>query len=165
MFGGFTVFMDQPFKLNERIKMSGYDGTIEEIGLRSTRLRTLEGRLVTIPNAKFSDSPVENVTREPGRKCATTLGLVYDTSPEKMDEAMVILRDIADSHESVSPDPVVGFTEFGDSSMNLLFIYWIEKGADIVGTQTEVNMAVLRRFSGAGLEMAFPSRTVYTVAA
>jgi MscS family membrane protein len=127
-------------------------------------MRTLEGRLVTIPNAKFSESPVENVTREPARKVVSSFGLVYDTSADKMEEAMATLRDIADAHEGVAPDPVVGFTEFGDSSMNLLFIYWIEKDADIVGTQSEVNMAVLRRFGDAGLEMAFPTRTVHTVA-
>ncbi len=164
MFGGFTVFLDQPFKLNDRVQVSGYDGTIQEIGLRSTRLRTLEGRVVTIPNAQFTDTPVENVSLEPGRKVVNNIGLTYDMTAEQMEEAMKILLEIGEANESVSPDPAIGFTEFGDSSMGILFIYWIEKDADILATKTAVNLSILRRFGERGLDMAFPTQTVYTKA-
>lgn len=72
VFGGFTIFTDRPFTLNDRIKVSGFDGTVDEIGIRSTRLRTLAGTLVTIPNSTFSESAVENVSAEPSRKVVMT---------------------------------------------------------------------------------------------
>ncbi len=95
VFGGFTVFTDKPFVLNDRVCVSGYDGTITEVGIRSTRLKTLAGRIVTIPNSTFSESPVENISMEPSRKVAIDLGLTYDTSPDKLKLAMSALEEIA----------------------------------------------------------------------
>ena len=160
VFGGFTIFTDRPFSLNDRIRFGGYDGTVTEIGLRSTRLQTLSGTQVTVPNAKFADTPVENVTREPSRKVALNLGLTYDTTPEQMQEAMDTLRGIAEATEGLEEKVVIGFNAFGDFAMNLLFIYYIEKDADIMGTQTEINMAILQQFNAKGLEFAFPTQTI-----
>ncbi len=162
-FGGVTIFVDQPFKLGDRVKVSGFDGTIEEIGIRSTRMRTLAGTLVTIPNSVFSDSEVENVSEEPSRKVSLNLGLTYDTTPDSMKKAMSILREIAASNDHLEEKVVVSFNAFGDFAMNILLIYYIKKGADIMDTQTEVNMEVLDRFNAAGLEFAFPTQTLYTV--
>lgn len=162
-FGGVTIFTDQPFKLNDRVRVSGFDGTIEEIGLRSTRMRTLAGTLVTIPNSAFSDSSVENVSVEPSRKVSLNLGLTYDTSPESMELGMSILRKIAADNDSLEEKIVVSFNAFGDFAMNILFIYYIKKEADIMQTQTDVNMEVLRRFNAEGLEFAFPTQTLYTI--
>lgn len=164
MFGGLTVFMDGPFKLGDRVKVSGFDGTVLEIGLRSTRLQTLEGRIVTIPNSTFSDSPVENVSMEPSRKVPSTLGLTYDMTPAQMREAIELLRAIAEKHEGTEEKIVVAFTGFGDFSMNLTFIYWITKDADIMQVQTEINLAILEQFAERGLDMAFPTQTILTQA-
>ena len=161
VFGGFTIFTDRPFAINDRIRFSGFDGNVQEIGLRSTRVRTLDGTLVTVPNAKFADSPVENVSAEPSRKITLKLGLTYDTTPEKMREALATLRSIAEGHESVEEDIKVGFTEWGDFAMGILFIYYIKKGADIVGTQSEMNLAILEQFNDRGLEFAFPTQTIF----
>ena len=156
------IFIDQPFKLNDRIKISGFDGTIVDIGLRSTRLQTLEGRIVTIPNATFSDSPVENVTREPSRKMAQTIGLTYDMSADQMLEAMGVLRTIVESHEGTEEKVIVSFEGFGDFSMNIALTYYVAKGTDIRATQTDINMAILSAFNERSLEMAFPTQVIYT---
>lgn len=161
IFGGFTIFADQPFKLNDRVKVAGFDGFIREIGLRSTRLQTLEGRIVTIPNSRFADAPVENVSREPSRKITLNLGLTYDTTPEGIERAMKILRDIAEQHPSVEDDIRTCFEQFGDFSLGILFIYFIREGEDILQTQTDVNLAILRRFNEQGLEFAFPTQTIH----
>jgi MscS family membrane protein len=161
IFGGFTIFADRPFTLNDRIRLDGYDGTVTEVGLRSTRLQTLAGPVVTIPNSKFSDSAVENVTAEPNRKVVVTLGLTYDTPAEKMEEAMETLRQIAAGQPGLDEKVLVAFNELGDFSMNLLFIYYIQKDADILQTQTDINLAVLREFNHRGLELAFPTQTIY----
>jgi MscS family membrane protein len=121
----------------------------------------LDGTLVTVPNAKFADTPVENVTAEPNRKVVLNLGLTYDTTPEKMDEAMAILREIAEANEDLEEKVIIGFNAFGDFAMNVLFIYYIKKGSDIVGTQTAINLEVLKRFNAQGLEFAFPTQTVF----
>lgn len=164
VFGGFTIFTDKPFTLSDRIKVSGYDGVVKEVGIRSTRVETLAGTIVTIPNSTFSDSPVENVSLEPSRKVVTKLGLTYDTSPEQMDVAMELLRNIATQNSDLEDQVKVAFTEFGDFSMNLTLIYYIRTGRDILAAQTAVNIAVLKEFNSKGLEFAFPTQTLYTKA-
>lgn len=165
VFGGFTIFTDQPFLINDRIVVSGIDGTVEEIGIRSTRIRTLAGRQVTIPNSRFADSPVENISREPSRKVVLDLGLTYDTPPEKMQRAMDILKEIAEAQGEalLQEKTLAGFNAFNNSAMNVVFIYYITPGADILGTQTAVNMQILQRFNAEGLEFAFPTQTIYTL--
>ena len=163
VFGGFTIFTDKPFRLGARIQVRGVDGTVSEIGIRSTRITTLAGRMVTMPNSTFADSPVENITVEPSRKIAMTLGLIYDTTPEKMQEALTTLRAIAEAHAATEEKILTGFSGFGDFSMNLLFIYYIKKGEDILGTQTDINLEVLRQFNEKGLEFAFPTQTLYNI--
>lgn len=165
VFGGFTIFTDRPFTVNDRIRVEGFDGVVEEVGLRSTRLRTLDGTLVTIPNSSFGDSAVENVSAEPSRKVTLQLGLTYDTTPEQMEEAITLLREIAAAHQSIEEEVKVGFNGFGDFSMNLLFIYYIRSGEDILQTQTDVNLAILTTFNGKGLDFAFPTQTILTKAA
>ena len=161
MFGGFTIFMDKPFKLGERIKVAGFDGTVEDIGMRSTRIRTLEGRLVTIPNYKIVDSEIENVTAEEARKITLVLGLTYDTTPEAMQEAMDFLKQLPTQISTIKNDVVVAFTTYGDFSLGITFIYYIKRRSDIFETQSQVNLAILKQFNAKGWNFAFPTQTIY----
>ena len=163
-FGGITIFTDKPFTINDRVKINGFDGTITEIGIRSTRLKTLENRIVTIPNSKFTDGMVENVSSEPHRKVVLKLGLVYETTASKIQNGMKALQTIVDENDDLEENTIISFNEFGDFSLGILFIYYIKKGADIMGVQTNVNMEVKRRFEEFDIEMAFPTQTVYTIA-
>ncbi len=86
VFGGFTIFTDQPFKINDGIKIEDYDGMVIEIGIRRAHLKTLEGGIVAIPDARFADAPVENISWESSKKIKLGLGLACDTSPEKMQQ-------------------------------------------------------------------------------
>jgi len=162
IFGGFTIFTDKPFKVRDRIKIEGFDGTIKEIGLRSTRLETLEGRIVTIPNSTFSDKPVENITSEPSRKVVLNLGLTYDTNPKQMQKALSILKEIAAKNKDIEDKILVSFNGFGDFAMNILFIYYIKKGSDVLDTQTDMNLEILNLFNKNKLEFAYPTQTVFT---
>ncbi len=162
LFGGITVFMDKPFKIGDRIQIDGYDGTIKDIGIRSTRLKTLAGRLVTIPNKKFTDTYIENVSSEPARKMTLKLGLTYDTTHEDMQRGIDILKDIVAKNDKLEDDCVAIFESYGDFSLNLLFIYYIKPGEDIWGLLNEANMSVLERFNEAKLEFAFPTQTIIT---
>ncbi len=161
-FGGFTIFTDRPFTLGDRIQTAGFDGTVTEIGIRSTRLQTLAGRTVTIPNSKITDTPVENISSEPSRKVTLNLGLTYDTSPENMTQAQEILREIVSKHSGSEEKILIAFNGFGDFALNILLIYYISKGADILATQNEINLEILERFNAQALEFAFPTQMLYT---
>ncbi|MCW5909145.1 MAG: mechanosensitive ion channel family protein [Chitinophagales bacterium] len=162
IFGGVMVFLDKPFKLGDRIKIGSFDGFVDYIGIRSTRIKTLEGRIVTIPNAQFSDSPIENITIEPARRIVTVLGLVYETSPEKLQEAIRILRNISDtSTRVINTDTLVFFENFGAYSLDIKFVYFIRKGEEIFSVQSEINTEILKRFNEAGLQFAYPTQTLY----
>lgn len=177
LFGGFTIFMDKPFMLGERIVVSGYDGFVEEVGLRSMRIRTLDGRLVIIPNSDVASKPVENISSEPGRKISQVLNLTYDTTPEAMQRGMDLMLGIVRAHPSiwhntadveagVQPPtftaPFAVFHKFGSFSLDLRLVYHIKPGADFALVQSEVNFQLLQQFAQAGLQFAYPTQTVYT---
>lgn len=162
IFGGMSVFTDKPFQAKDRIRIDGFDGTVEEIGIRRSRIRTLGGTLVTIPNAKFIHNSVENVALELTRKIILQLGLTYDTTSDKMEMALDILKDInAANQELFTETPVAFFAGFGASSLDITFIYYIRKGADIAMSQNTMNLEILKRFEMAGLEFAFPTQTLH----
>lgn len=162
IFGGIMIFVDKPFKINDRVQIHGYDGTVEEVGLRSTRIRTLEGRLVTMPNSLFVDNEVTNVTSEPTRKVVLSLGLTYDATPEDIEKALVLLDEIAQRNSDIiEPDTPKGFTTFGDFSLGITFVYYIQKDADVLGTQTKMHLDILKTFNENGLEFAFPTQTIF----
>ncbi len=161
VFGGIMVFIDKPFKIKERIKVNGMDGFVEEIGVRSTRMRTLEGRVITIPNGQFADHAVENVSLEPTRKVNITLGLTYDTTPDQMEEAMNILKDIIVGNPLVEDDVLISFNSWGDFAMGIQVIYFITETENIFSAQSEINLEILKRFNAAGLEFAYPTQMVY----
>ena len=161
-FGGVMIFADKPFQVGERIQIGDIDGFVEEIGIRSTRIKTLAGRMVTVPNSMFSEDAIENIDKEPTRKIVLNLGLTYDTTAEQMQQAMQLLKDISASHiDKIEEEVLVSFNAFGDFSLGILFIYYIKKEADILDTQTAMNLDILKKFNAAGLEMAFPTQTVY----
>lgn len=162
LLAGITVLTDRPFQIGDRVRFDSIDGTVEDIGLRSTRIRTLEERVITIPNSTIMDAAIENVNSEPMRKVVLKLGLTYDTTPEKMNEAMNLLKAMPSKIKYVSAkDLVVAFTEFADSALGITFIYYIEKRGNIFDTNTKVNMEILTSFNAAGLNFAFPTQTIY----
>ncbi len=160
IFAGIMIFLDKPFRIKDRIQVDGFDGIVEEVGLRSTRLRTLEGRIVTIPNSRFTDNSVTNVTSQPTLKVKLNLGLTYDTDENQMQKAIDILEDIVKDQEAITDDYAAGFNGFGDFSLNILFIYYVKPDSHWLDTQTLVNKEILRRFNKEGLEFAFPTQTI-----
>ena len=159
-FGGITILADSPFKLNQRIKFLGHEGFVREIGLRSTRIETLEGRTVVIPNMKFADNPIENVSSQASFKVVLKLGLTYNMNHKKIEKAMQLLTNISDNNDNIKKH-LVSFTEFGDSALGILFIYYIKKSANYLDTLTAMNMAILKEFNKNKIEMAFPTQTIH----
>ncbi len=163
IFGGATIFTDRPFVIGDRVRVGGYDGVMREIGIRSSRLETRDGAMVTMPNSKFTGSAVENVSTGVGRRIVTTLGLTYDTSPEQMEKAIDILREIADANEGVDDDVKVSFSSWGDFAMGIRFAIFVKPDAHFRNTENGVNMEILRRFTAEGLDFAFPTQALYNI--
>ena len=161
IFGGITIFFDKPFRIGDRVRVSGYDGYIIAVGLRSFRLSTIEGTEVVIPSAVIIDNVVENVSREPSRRVMIELGLTYDTTPDQMRRAMEILQEIANQNPNVEKNVTTYFQTFADFSMNICFIYFILKGKDVFETQNEVNLEILTRFNAEGLNFAYPTQSLF----
>ncbi len=164
-FGSLLIFSDKPFELDERIRVASYDGIVEEVGFRSTRIRTLEGHLVTIPNGELANQMIENIAKRPHIRRILELGITYDTSPEKIEEARMILSKILENHEGMDNDypPRIYFKDFNASSLDLIVIYWYHP-ADYWGYMKfndKVNTEILKQFNEAGIEFAFPTRTLH----
>ncbi|MCC7332975.1 MAG: mechanosensitive ion channel family protein [Flavobacteriales bacterium] len=161
MFGGMMIFTVKSFKVGDRIKINGFDGTISEISFQVTRMITLDGRKVTIPNSLFIGNIIENISAEPSRKVSLNLGMVYETTPEQMQKAMNILKEIS-TNKNLDEGTTIGFISFGDFNLGINFVYFIKKESDIIDTQTEINLEILKQFNSNGLSFAFPTHTVYS---
>ena len=154
--GGVTLFIDRPFRIGDRVKFDAIDGTVEEIGVRSTRIRTNDKRIITIPNCKIVDASIENITAEPRRRVVVTLNLVSSTSPEKMKEAINILKSIPQTVKDIdNKDITAAFTDLGSSALVLTYIYFIRKSAhDITEASSKVNFEILNKFNQAEIKFA-----------
>ncbi len=164
-FGSIMIFSDRPFEMGDRIQVGDYDGSVETVGFRSTRVRMLDGHLVTIPNAELANTSIRNVSKRPNIRRIMNVGVTYDTSPEKIQEAIDIILDALKDHEGMDAEmpPRAYFNEFNDSSLNIFVIYWYHPPDwwAYCAFSERVNFEILRRFNDAGIEFAFPSRTVY----
>ncbi len=164
-FGSLMIFSDHPFEMGDSIDAGGHYGTVEVVGFRSTRIRTPDGHVVTIPNGALANMSIKNVSGRPYLKRNFGLGLTYDTSPEKVQRAIDIVKEILDGHEGFNEDnpPRANFTDFTDSTLNIQVVYWhfpADWGA-FRALNDRVNMEILTRFNAEGIEFAFPSQTIY----
>lgn len=164
VFGAFTILTDKPFSIGDTIRFDSFEGTVVDVGVRSTKVMNYDKRIITFPNYKITDASIINISSEPMRRVVLNLGLTYDTSAEKMKEALELLKEIPKRVENVSSNPsdvVAVFTEYADSALVIMYIYFIEKQGDILGVTSNMNVEILNTFNKAGLDFAFPTRTVY----
>lgn len=164
VFGAFTILTDKPFSIGDTIRVDSYEGTVVDVGVRSTKIMNYDKRIITFPNYKITDTSIVNISSEPMRRVVLNLGLTYDTTSEKMKEALELLKSIPKRVENVSSNPsdiVAVFTEYSDSALVIMYIYFIERQGDILGVTSNMNMEILAAFNKAGLNLAFPTRTVY----
>lgn len=162
--GGFTLFADKPVRVGDFCLYGDKLGTVEEIGLRSTRIRSLERTVVTVPNAEFSQMQLENFTRRDRMLFRTTLSLRYETTPEQLRYVLAKLRELLIAHPMVSPDPArVRFVGFGDYSLDVeLFAYILcEDYNAYMGVLEDLNLRIMDIIEEAGTGFAFPSQTTY----
>jgi MscS family membrane protein len=162
VFGAIAVLTDRPFKVGDRIQLDSVDGTVETIGFRSTRVRNLDGHLVTIPNKTMGNATITNVSARPNIKTLMNIGVTYDTSAEMVQRAMTILEEVLKPHPKTA-DLIISFNKFESSSLNILVVHWWNS-TDFKAYLLEfqiLNLEIKRRFDAEGINFAFPSQTVY----
>ncbi|MFC2162291.1 mechanosensitive ion channel family protein [Candidatus Altiarchaeota archaeon] len=164
LFGAFAILTDRPFRIHDRIVVDGITGEVLEVGLRSTRIRTINNTEFIIPNGKVAASNIENISR-PDRRLARnfTLSLTYDISIEKLREGIDIVKDILAETEGVSEKykPTVVFKEFAASSNDIFVKLWVEDYKQRHRVMDKVNQAIKERFKKAGIEFAYPTQTLH----
>ena len=161
-FGSIMIYIDKPYRIGERIVTKNYDGFVEDIGLRSTRLRLLNGHQATIPNEEMARSDIENISRRPHIRRLVDLRLPIDTKPDKIEEAVEIIREILKDHEGMDPEkPAQAFyTDIHPDSHNLRFLYWYHPAEywDFLNFSQRVNLQIQRAFDASGISLAVPMR-------
>jgi MscS family membrane protein len=162
LFGAVAVLMDKPFKVGDRIQLDAVDGTVEAIGFRSTRVRSLDGHLVTVPNKTMGNATITNITARPNIKTTMNIGLTYDTPPAKIRRALQIVEAVYKQHPKTS-DFVMSFNKFENSALNIMVVHWwgdTDFKAYLAGLQ-EMNLQLKERFDAEGIEFAFPTQTLH----
>jgi MscS family membrane protein len=160
VFGGVSVLTDKPFKLGDMIKFDSKQGKVTQIGIRTTRIETLDGTHLIVPNAKFTDGIIENVTKRNKHRVTLVLGLEYGTSTKKLKEAKELLVKMIKKHKGTSDDCTVFFSNFNTSSLDLTVHYFVTDLKRIAETQDEINMLIKEGFEKAKLNFAYPTTTV-----
>jgi MscS family membrane protein len=165
LLGSVMILLDKPYKVGQRVLVKGHDGVVEEIGLRSTRIRLLTGHQTTIPNDEMAKIDIENIGQRPHIRRKTNIGITYDTPPEKIEKAVDIILKILDNHEGMDPEypPRAYFNEYNPYSLNILVLYWYHP-ADYWGYMKfsqGVNLQIAREFQKEGIKFAFPTTTTY----
>ncbi len=164
--GFIMIILDKPFAIGERISFDGHDGTIEMIGLRTTKMRRLDGHEVSIPNSKAVDSVLHNVGRRIFLKRTISVTVTYDTPVVKVEKALQIVKDILDNHKGMreSNPPRVYFAEMNSDNLEIKATYWYFPADDWWGfceLNEYINFELMKRFEAEGIDFAFPTQTVY----
>ncbi len=162
LFGAIAVYIDKPFRIGDRIQLDSVDGEVENIGLRSTQVRSLAGHHVTIPNKTVGNATITNISRRPGIKTEMNFGLTYDTPAPKVRRALALLQEIYGAHPQTG-ELLISFNKFTDSSLNLIVVHlWTgTENRDYLAGMQELNLQVKERFDAEGIGFAFPSQTLY----
>lgn len=163
--GSIMILLDRPYHVGQRIVVKGHDGVVEEIGLRSTKMRLLTGHQTTVPNEEMAKEDIENIGRRPHIRRLTNIAITYDTPPDKVEKALKIIRDILDDHEGMDPEfPLrVYFNEFNPASLNILVLYWYHPPDywGFLAFNGRVNLQIMQEFKKEGIKFAFPTTTTF----
>ena len=167
LIGSITIFADRPFNIRDLVEMDGQLGFVEDVGFRSTRIRTWDGHLITMPNGNVINTTIDNLGARPAIRRKSDITITYNSGAEKAEKAVQIIKDILANISEIDTHPDrsvrVYFNEFNSASLNIMMIYWV-KPADwwlFQQVNEQVNLEMMRRFAEANIEFAFPTQTLY----
>ena len=163
-FGTIAIITDKMYKIGDYIKLSDVEGTVEDVNLLSTKIRTLDDFIVSVPNNNISGAVIVNLSKARKRRINELFTVTYDTSDEKLKQAIEIIKDVCVNHEQIYSKEVSAFVETLDSSsINIrLYAYVKTKAAsELFEVRSQVILEVVKRFRAEGIDFAFPSTSVY----
>lgn len=165
MFGSFALLADKSIRIGEWIKVGGVEGTVEDIGMRTTKIRSFEKSLITVPNQIVSNSPIENFSRRDVRSIKMHIGLTYSTRAEQLSNIVKEIRSMLHSHENISQKDtlLVNFESFGDSSLNILIHAFTNTSnwERYLKIREEIHLKIIKIVEENGSSFAFPSQSIY----
>lgn len=162
LFASFSIYFDKPFRIGDFIVLGADSGTVEKIGIKSTRIRTLQGQELVVSNAELTTARVENFKKMEKRRIVTTFGITYETPQAKVVAVPDMVKRIFHNQASAELDRI-HFTAFGDSALLFEMVYYIQTSDynDYLNAQQEFNYALLKSFSDESIDFAYPTQTVY----
>ncbi|AMV73470.1 small-conductance mechanosensitive ion channel [Desulfuromonas sp. DDH964] len=164
VFGSLMIIMDRPFHIGDWIKAGDLEGTVEEVGFRSTKVRTFAKTLISVPNSVITNMAVDNFSRMPKRRIKLTVGVTYQTTPEQMRRAVTAIRELLGSHPAIDQEfYLVNFTDFGASSLDIMVYCFTTTTVwgEYLDAREDLCLRIMEILEGMGLEIAFPTRTLY----
>jgi len=163
LLGSFTIFLDQPFTVGDTVTVGSVTGTVEKVGFRSTRIRTFDKSLVTLPNKNMIQAELDNLGMRPVRRVKFNVGLTYETSPDQMKAIVSEIQEMINQHEKTNQEGKVRFQEFGSSSLDILVMYFVDspRWDDLIDVKEDVNYKIMEIVKRNNSDFAFPSTTVY----
>lgn len=162
LFSAFAIYIDRPFVLGDYLRVGDQMGTVESIGMKTTRLRSLTGEQLIFGNSDLVSSRIQNFGRLNERRANFTVGVTYDTPEDKLARIPAMIQEVVEAQDRVRFERS-HFKEFGDSALVFETVYFVLVPEFVVkmGIQQEINLELMRRFAAEGIEFAFPTRTVY----
>jgi MscS family membrane protein len=165
IFGGIAILTDKIFKVGEWVKIGDIEGIVEDIGMRTTKIRAFDKRLIIMPNATIANSAVENFSRRDKRRIMMRIGLVYSTPVETLKKIVEDIREMLLSHPKVAKDEslLIYFDQFEDSSLSI-FCYFFTTTAvwkEYLEIREDINMKIIDIVEKHGSSFAFPSNSIY----
>ena len=138
-------------------------GTVEKVGFRSTRIRTFDKSLVTVPNKKMIDAELDNLGMRPVRRVKFNIGLTYETTPKQIKAIVFEIQEMINKHKDTNQEGKVRFQEFGSSSLDILIVYFVQspKWETLINVKEDINYKIMEIVKRNKSDFAFPSTTVY----
>jgi MscS family membrane protein len=164
LFGGFAILTDNIFKIGDWVRIGSVEGTVEDIGMRTTKIRAFDKRLIVMPNATIANSAVDNFSRRDRRRIKMRVGLTYSTTPEQMQIILKEIREMLQNHPMIHEDPLfVYFDEFDDSSLSLFFYLFTKTAVweEYLKIREDINLKIIDIVERNGSSFAFPSQSIY----
>jgi len=160
VFGSVTVLLDKPFEVGDWVKLDEYEGTVEEVGIRSTRIRTVQKTQITLPNSKITSSVIENFTRMNMRRVKLTIGLARWTGISLIEAFIAEAKEILQTHEGIVEDiQTVSFDEIRTYDFAIVVVFFTKSTvwAEHLQVKQEINLALLRLAENLGVDLAYPA--------
>jgi MscS family membrane protein len=156
LFGSLSIGVDQPFRVGDFVTVDGLSGTVESIGLRSTRVRTLDRTLVTLPNGKLADMRIESYASRDRIKLGCTLLVAHGASPKVLRAVLAALRKLLNEHPKVFPDVSVALARVTDAAHEIEVLIWFKttSGPEFLALREEVLLSMIDAIEGAGAKLA-----------